>query len=68
MSETGGRNPEIIRSNDVARRGQFCPHLRVLPGSRQVYRQQGEAFQQRFDKGRTPGPYIRLNGTVYPVE
>lgn len=36
VSKTRGRNPEVIRPNDAARRGQLCPHLRVQPGGRQV--------------------------------
>ena len=44
MGKTCGCKPEIIRPNHLARCGQFCPHLRMRSGGRQIYRQQGKAL------------------------
>ena len=68
VGNTGGRQPEIMRPNQSARRSQGRPHLGMSAGRGQIHRQQGKTLQDGFDKGGPLRTDLQLHGAMYPVE
>jgi len=68
VGNTGGRQPEVMRPDQCARRGESRPHLGMGAGRGEIHRQEGKTLQDSFDKGGPLRTDLRLHGAMHPME